>query len=66
VRWRDLGSILPAAAAADDDDDVTDDITVDDGIGDGVRFEFVLSNYWPDVTEMTLQCAVTTCTTVCM
>ena len=51
MRWH----AAAAAAAADDDDDVDD---VDDG---GQRFEFVLERYWPDVTQLSLQCALMMC-----
>ena len=54
MRWH------AAAAAADDDDDDDDD--GGGGAGDGSqRFEFVLERYWPDVTEMSLQCSLMMC-----
>jgi len=56
VRWHDP-PVAPAAAAAHDDDD----IEVTDVADGSLRFEFVLLSYWADVTAMTLQCALTVC-----
>ena len=54
VRWH--AAVAAAAAAADDDDDDDDDAA--DG---SQRFEFVLERYWPDVTQMSLQCSLMMC-----
>jgi len=51
VRWHE-------EQPADADDDGDDD----DGGSDGSqRFEVMLSRYWSNVTQMSLQCALTVC-----
>jgi len=49
VRWYERPTAAATAAVDDDGDDGSQ------------RFEFVLERYWTDVTEMSLQCALTVC-----